>query len=253
MKEMIIVVMPAYNAAKTLEKVYRKIPKGVVNDVLLIDDGSKDKTVDLANKLGIKTYVHGKNLGYGGNQKTCYEHALKLGATYIIMLHPDGQYDSENLSLFVDALIKGKGDLILGSRFLENKHQTPLYKAISIQFLTFLFNLFLRTKLTEANTGYRGFTRKFLETVPFQKNGNGYIFDPQIIIQAVNFGFSIAEVPVTKDYMKEASSPNLYQSIRHGIENLQLLGQYVLHNSHIKKADFLTVSKAKTQLFLHNK
>lgn len=235
----IIVVMPAYNAEKTLEYVYKQIPKNLIDKILLIDDGSNDKTVKLAKKLGIETIVHVKNIGYGGNQKTCYEHALQQGATHIIMLHPDGQYDGKDLTFFVKAIKEGESDLILGSRFLEKRHQTPFYKSISIQFITFLFNLVLKTKLTEANTGYRAFTKEFLETVPFKENGNGYIFDPQIIIQAVYFHFNIKEVPVTKDYFKEASSPNFYQSIKHGIENLKLLLEYILHVGGMKKAKFL--------------
>jgi len=236
----IIVVMPAYNAERTLEHVYKQIPKNLIDKILLIDDGSSDRTVELAKKLGIETIVHAKNIGYGGNQKTCYEYALQQGAAHVIMLHPDGQYDGKDLTLFVNAIKEGKNDLILGSRFLEKRHQTPFYKSISIQFLTFLFNLILGTKLTEANTGYRAFTKEFLETIPFKKNGNGYIFDPQIIIQAVYFHFNIKEVPVTKDYFKEASSPNFYQSIKHGLENLELLLEYILHIGKIKKALFLT-------------
>ncbi|KKR72173.1 MAG: Glycosyl transferase, group 2 family protein [Microgenomates group bacterium GW2011_GWC1_41_8] len=239
MKENILIVMPAYNAARTLKSVYTNIPPNTINSILLIDDGSTDTTVSLAKKLGIKTIVHKKNVGYGGNQKTCYREALKRGTTQVIMLHPDGQYDAKDLPLFVDALKKSKSDLILGSRFLEGRHKTPFYKSISIRFITALFNMVLGTHLTEANTGYRGFTRKFLETVPFHKNGNGYIFDPQMIIQAVYFGFRISEVPVSKDYNKEASSPNLQQSILHGFENLQLLVEYLLHIFHVKKADFL--------------
>lgn len=231
--------MPAYNAARTLEHVYRKIPKGLVSKILLIDDGSKDNTVKLAKKLGIQTIIHKKNLGYGGNQKTCYKYALEQGANYVIMLHPDGQYDASDLSLFVNALVKGEKNLVLGSRFLGKTHQTPLYKSLSIQGITFLFNLILRTELTEVNTGYRGFSKKFLETVPFDRNGNGYIFDPQIIIQAVYYGFNMHEVSVRKDYLKEASSPNFYASIKHGIENLQLLTQYLLHVLTISQADFL--------------
>lgn len=238
-KQKIIVVMPAYNAEKTLEYVYKGIPKNIIDKILLIDDGSTDKTVKLARKMGIETIVHEKNIGYGGNQKTCYEHALQQGATHVIMLHPDGQYDGKELPLFVNAIRDGKSDLILGSRFLEKHHQTPFYKSVSIQFLTFLFNLFLKTKLTEANTGYRAFTGKFLETIPYRKNGNGYIFDPQVIIQAAYFHFNIKEVPVTKDYFKEASSPNFYQSIKHGMENLKLLLQYILHVNKLRRAEFL--------------
>lgn len=239
MNKKIFIVMPAYNAEKTLEKVFRKIPTGIVDKILLVDDGSKDKTVAIAKKLGIKTIMHKKNQGYGRNQKTCYDEVIKQGADYIIMLHPDGQYDASDLPLFVKELKKGKSDLILGSRFLGGNHRTPFYKSISIRFLTLLFNLVLRTSLTEVNTGYRGFSKKFLETVPFHKNGNGYIFDPQIIIQSLYFGFKITEVPVTKDYIKEASSPNFYQSVRHGLENLQLLIEYILHIFKIRKAPFL--------------
>lgn len=240
LKKKIIVVMPAFNAERTLEKVYRSIPKGIIDKVLLIDDCSTDQTVELAKKLGIETIVHKKNLGYGANQKTCYKESLKRGADFVIMLHPDGQYDAFELPLFVKALQKGDSDLILGSRFLGGHHQTPLYKSVSIRFITFLFNLVLGTRLTEANTGYRGFTKKFLQTVPYAKNGSGYIFDPQIIIQAVYLGFKIKEVPVTKGYSDEASSPNFSKSVNHGIENLQLLIQYMLHVFKIKKAAYLS-------------
>lgn len=236
----IFIVMPAYNAEKTLEKVYKQIPKKNVNTILLVDDGSTDKTVVLAKKLGIETIVHGKNIGYGGNQKTCYAHALKRGATHVVMLHPDGQYDGADFPAFMHALVNKKGDLILGSRFLGKYHGTPFYKSISIRFLTFLYNAILRLHLTEVSTGYRGFTREFLEKIPFDKNGNGYIFDPQVILQAVYFGFKIAEVSVKKDYLKEASSPNFSQSVWHGIENLLLLTQYILHMTHIKQVAFLT-------------
>lgn len=241
--EKVFVVMPAYNAERTLQKVFKQIPKGIIDKVLLIDDRSKDHTVTLSKKLGITTIVHKKNLGYGGNQKTCYKIALRMGASYIIMLHPDGQYDGSDLPAFVKALKTGKGDLILGSRFLGKHHQTPLYKSLFIRLLTLLFSLVLGTTISEANTGYRGFTRKFLQTVPFKKNGDGYIFDPQMIIQAVYFDFRIYEVSVTKNYMKEASSPNFYQSVVHGIENIQVLIQYILHVCKIKNASFLTSSK----------
>lgn len=238
-KNNIFVVMPAYNAMRTLEKVYASIPINLIDNILLTDDGSKDKTVELARKLKIPTIVHPKNKGYGVNQKTCYDYALQHGATHVIMLHPDGQYDGADLPVFIDALVNKKGDLILGSRFLGKYHGTPFYKSISIKFLTLLYNVVFGLRLTEVSTGYRGFTREFLEKVPFEKNGNGYIFDPQIIIQAVYFGFKIAEVSVKKDYLKEASSPNFTQSIWHGIENLILLMQYILHITHIRQVAFL--------------
>lgn len=239
MKQKVIVIMPAYNAERTLEKVFKQIPQKTIDEIILVDDKSKDDTVRIAKKLGIRTIVHKKNSGYGANQKTCYEEALRRGATHIIMLHPDGQYDGIDLPIFVQALKTSRAGLVLGSRFLGKLHKTPFYKSISIRIITLFFNIVLGTHLTEANTGYRGFTRKFLETIPYKWNGNSYIFDPQVIIQAVYFGFTISEVSVGKDYLKEASSPNFYQSLIHGIENIQLLIQYLLHIYHIKKAPFL--------------
>lgn len=231
--------MPAYNASRTLGDVYTRIPKDLYDQVLLVDDASKDNTAEVAKELMLETIVHKKNKGYGGNQKTCYDFSLKWGADYVIMLHPDGQYDPADLPGFIKELKKGRADLILGSRFLGKKHQTPFYKSVSIRFITILFNLVLGTRLTEANTGYRGFTRKFLETIPYQMNGDGYIFDPQMIIQAVQFGFEIREVPVSKDYLDEASSPGVRASVVHGFENLSLLGQYLLQKFHVATYPFL--------------
>lgn len=233
--------MPAYNAKRTLTSIYRQIPKNLIAKVILCDDGSRDGTVALSKKIGIQTIVHPKNMGYGANQKTLYRAALKLGADYVIMLHPDGQYNPKDLSLFASALISKRGDLILGSRFLNyGDKETPFYKAISIKIITFLFNVVLGINISEANTGYRGYTRKLLETVPFDNNGNGYIFDPQFIIQTAYYGFSISEVPVTKQYNPEAISPNLKKSIEHGLENISLLVQYSLHKFNLISVDFLT-------------
>lgn len=241
-KQKTIVIMPAYNAERTLAFVYQQIPKKLVDEVILVDDRSKDKTISVAKKLGIKTIVHPKNLGYGGNQKTCYNAALKSGADFVIMLHPDGQYNPKDLRLFINALKSGEGDLVLGSRFLnEGDKETPFYKAISIKIITLLFNLILGINITEANTGYRGYTRKLLQGIPFQKNGNGYIFDPQLIIQTVYFGFKITEVPVSKQYNVEASSPNFKKSVEHGVENLSLLIQFLFQKTGIQKINFLTL------------
>ena len=243
-KPEVVVVIPAYNSEHTLERVYKNIPKDDIDEVIIADDGSKDKTIEVIKKLGIKPIFHKKNLGYGANQKTLYSRALNLGAKYIIMLHPDGQYDPRDLPKFIEALKKGKGDLVLGSRFLSTGlNQTPVYKSISLKFIASLFNLFLGLNLSEVNTGYRGYSAKLLKTIPFFKNGNGYIFDPQLIIQSVYFGFRIAEVPVSKRYNKEAISPNFSKSIQHGLENIQLLLEYVLHRLNIIKADFLTSIK----------
>lgn len=237
----VIVVMPAYNAERTLEKIYYRIPRQIVDDIILVDDGSKDNTAKLSKKLGIRTIVHSRNMGYGANQKTCYTNALKAGADYVIMLHPDGQYDPQALPKFIKVLKSGKVDVILGSRFMgERGDETPFYKSISIKIITIMFNLILKTKITEANTGYRCYSRRFLETAPFMKNGNGYIFDPQALIQATYFGFRIKDVSVAKRYNPERIEPNLQQSIYHGLENIKLLIQYLLHKWNLRQADFLT-------------
>lgn len=241
MKSKVIIVIPAYNSERTIKGVYEKIPKDLVRGIIILDDGSKDDTVVEIKRLGLMPIIHKKNLGYGANQKTLYTNALKQGAKYIVMLHPDGQYDPKDLPKFVDALKNGKGDLILGSRFLSSGiNQTPGYKSIFLKLIAVLFNLILGLHLSEVNTGYRGYTAKLLKTIPFFKNGNGYIFDPQLIIQSVYFGFKIAEVPVSKRYNKEAISPNLSKSLEHGWENIQLLIEYILHRLGVKKADFLT-------------
>lgn len=239
-KEKIIVVLPAYNAVRTLKKVYQGIDRRIINYVVLVDDGSKDGTGSFSKKLKIDTIIHSQNKGYGANQKTCYQRALKLKADYVIMLHPDGQYDPKDLIKFVTVLKSKQADMVLGSRFLESgDKETPFYKSFSLKVIAFLFNLVLGTKLTEANTGYRGYTKKLLETIPFQKNGDGYLFDPQMIIQAVHFGFNIAEVPVSKRYNPERIEPKFIQSIHHGLENVSLLLQYLLHKTGIKQSDFL--------------
>lgn len=239
-KNKVIIVIPAYNSELTLKQVFNNIPKGLADEVIIADDGSKDHTVREVKKLGLKPILHKKNLGYGANQKTLYSNALKQKADYFIMLHPDGQYDPTDLPKFVNALKSGKGDLILGSRFLsKGDKETPGYKSLSLKILAFLFNLILRTKLTEVNTGYRGYTRQLLETVPFSKNGNGYIFDPQFLIQTVYFGFKVAEVPVLKKYNAEASSPDFFKSLEHGLENIQLLVYYILQKMNIRKSSFL--------------
>lgn len=240
LKQEIAVVIPAYNSEKTIGDVYRNIPKRLIDKIIIVDDGSKDSTIEVVRKLGLNIIPHKKNLGYGANQKTLYTQALKSGAKYIVMLHPDGQYDPQDLPKFIDALKNGKGDLILGSRFLtDGINETPGYKSISLKLIAILFNLVLGLNLSEVNTGYRGYTAKLLRAIPFMKNGNGYIFDPQLIIQSVYFGFKIAEVPVSKKYNKEAISPNLSKSIQHGLENIQLLIEYILHRLRLKKANFL--------------
>ncbi len=241
-KEKVVVVMPAYYASRTLKKVYRKIDRKIIDEVILVDDGSKDGTGELAKNLGIKTFLHRRNEGYGANQKTCYQQALKSKADYVIMLHPDGQYDPKDLKKFIDLLKTKKADLVIGSRFLKSgDRETPFYKRLPLKIIAGLFNFVLGTDLTEANSGYRGYSKKLLEKVPLGKNGNGYLFDPQMIIQAVYLGFRLAEVPVSKKYNPERIEPKFFQSIHHGLENLSLLVEYLLHKTGIRKADFLVI------------
>lgn len=235
-----IVVMSAYNAARTILNVYNKIPHHLVSDIIVVDDFSKDDTVKICNDLGLKTIVHNKNMGYGANQKTCYENALKLEGDFIISLHPDDQYDPKDISRFIEKFNESNADIIFGSRFLKHGHkETPFYKSVSIRIITFIFNLFLGTTLTEVNTGYRGYSRKALNSMPWKKNGNSYIFDPQIIVQSVEFDLKIEEIAINKNYHRAASSPNFIKSLYHGIENIYLIFLYLCHKLRIKKINFL--------------
>ncbi len=215
----IVVTMPAYNAAKTLLKTFEDIPKGLVSEIILVDDCSVDDTVAVGNSLDIKVIRHPHNVGYGGNQKTCYLEALRDGADIVIMLHPDYQYDPRKIPEMVAPILAGKADIVLGSRFLGGgalKGGMPIYKFISNRFLTTTQNLVLGTNLSEFHTGYRAYSRKFLERVPFLRNSIAFVFDAEILCQAVYFGFKIAEIPVETRYFPEASSINFWSSVRYG-------------------------------------
>ena len=216
----IVVVMPAYNAESTLRQTYAEIPLQYVDDVILVDDGSSDRTVEIARSLGVRTLVHRRNLGYGGNQKTCYAEALHQGADVVVMLHPDYQY-TPNLIVAMSSLIAvGQYDVVLGSRILcqsSIRGGMPVYKYISNRFLTLFENLMLRQKLSEYHTGYRAFGRKVLETLPLNENSDDFVFDNQMLAQIVYFGFSIGEISCPTKYFAEASSINLRRSITYGL------------------------------------
>lgn len=220
----VIIVMPAYNAAKTLKKTYNDVPEVLKKNIILVDDGSHDKTVKIAKSLGIETFVHPQNRGYGGNQKTCYSLALDKGADVIIMIHPDYQYDSSLSIEMIRPIKDGRFDIMLGSRIRSRKEALtggmPLYKYISNRFLTITENIILDQNLSEYHTGYRAFNRKVLQKLPFHKFSDDFVFDQEILISAVYSGFKIGEIPVPVRYSSDASSINFQRSLKYGIETL---------------------------------
>ncbi len=216
----VIVVMPAYNAAKTVSETYAEIPKDIVDEVILVDDASSDETVRVAQELGIKTIVHQKNRGYGGNQKTCYHAALEAGADIVVMLHPDYQYTPKLIGPMALMLETGLYDVVLGSRILGGQALAggmPLYKYISNRFLTLVQNVLIGAKISEYHTGYRAFTRQVLESLPLEKNSDDFVFDNQMLSQVHFWGFRIAEVTCPAKYFSEASSINFVRSTVYGL------------------------------------
>ena len=215
----VVVVLPAFRAGRTLEQTYRAIPLDIVDEVLLVDDASEDHTVKVARSLGIKTFVHDENVGYGGNQKTCYTEALGTGADIVIMLHPDFQYDPRLIPAMAGMVASGVYDVVLGSRFLSKTARSggmPLYKYVANRLLTAFQNLMLGTKISEFHTGYRAFDRKVLQTLPLRANSDDFVFDNQILAQAVAYGFSIGEISCPTRYFVEASSINFKRSVTYG-------------------------------------
>mgnify|MGYP001379298904 FL=1 len=227
----VCVVMPAYNAEKTLQKTYDEIPKDIVDEIILTDDASKDKTVDVAKKLGIRTFIHNKNKGYGGNQKTCYQEALKLNADIIVMLHPDYQYTPKLITPMSSMIAEGVFDAVIGSRILGNKAimgGMPIYKYISNRFLTMTENVIINQKLSEYHTGFRAFSRKILETIPLMENSDDFIFDNQMLCQTLYFGFSVGEISCPALYFADASSINFSRSVTYGIGVIKTALNYFL-------------------------
>lgn len=231
-KAKVVVIMPAYNAERTLRKTYADIPKEVADEVILVDDGSHDKTVAIAKKLGIKTFVHPQNRGYGGNQKTCYTLALNEGADIVVMIHPDYQYDSSLTGEIVMPIKDHRFDIILGSRIRTRKEALdggmPLYKYIANRCLTILENVVLGQNLSEYHTGFRAFSKDVLMRLPFHKFSDDFVFDQEILISAIYSGFKISEIPVPVRYFPEASQINFTRSIRYGLEILYTLLKYSL-------------------------
>ncbi len=215
----VLVVLPAYNAARTLERTVAEIPREVVDHILLVDDASSDATVEVARRLGLDILVHRRNLGYGGNQKTCYAAALERNADVVVMVHPDYQYDPGLVPSLVAPIAWGVYDVMLGSRILGKgavKGGMPRYKYVANRVLTLLQNWLLDHKLSEYHTGYRAFSREVLESLPLEENSNDFLFDNQMLAQAVWFGFRIGEVSCPTRYAPESSSIGLVRSIRYG-------------------------------------
>ncbi len=239
MKSKVIIVMPAYNAALTVEKTVREIPEGFADEIILVDDASRDGTVTIAKNLGLTVITHEKNMGYGANQKTCYDMALNRNADIIIMIHPDYQYDSRLSPLFAELIEKGICDIVLGSRVRTRKEclgsGMPLYKYIANRFLTIIQNLVTGQNLSEWHTGYRAYSRRVLETISYHNNSNDFVFDSQFLFQAVYFGFRIGDLPVPCRYMDEASSINLKRSIVYGVGTLTTLSQFMLQQFRLMK------------------
>jgi glycosyltransferase involved in cell wall biosynthesis len=227
----ICVVMPAYNAAATLERTLNEIPSDIVDDIVLVDDASKDNTIEIAKRLGIFTITHDKNKGYGGNQKTCYQTALQRGADIVIMLHPDYQYTPKLLLPMASLLASGFFDVVLGSRILgigALAGGMPLYKYISNRALTLFQNVLLRHKLSEYHTGYRGFTRKVLEDLPLDRNSDDFVFDNQMLAQIIYRGFRVGEISCPTRYFAEASSINFRRAVTYGLSVLKTSLDYRL-------------------------
>jgi glycosyltransferase involved in cell wall biosynthesis len=231
-----IVVMPALNAAKTLEFTVSSIPRDVVDDVLLVDDRSTDETLEIARGLDVNVIWHPHNVGYGGNQKTCYLEALQRDADIVVMLHPDGQYEPALIPKLIEPIRSGEADMVLGSRMMvpgaAREAGMPMYKRVANRFLTTVENRVLRTHLTDLHTGYRAYNRELLLTVPFLRNSLDFSFDSELLMQAAQFGFRIREVPARTRYFEDASSVGFGASSIYGVKTLWACARLLLHRSH---------------------
>jgi len=216
----VVVVMPAYNAARTLEATFRDIPFDIVDEVLLVDDASHDETLEVARRLGIRCFLHERNMGYGRNQKTCYTEALKLGADIVVMVHPDYQYSPKIIPALAGLVASGEYDAAIGSRILGGKARQggmPPYKYVANRFLTLVQNLLLGAKLSEYHTGFRAFSKELLESLPLWENSDDFIFDNEMLTQAIYFGFRVGEASCPTRYFPEASSINFPRSVKYGL------------------------------------
>ena len=229
----VIAVLPAYNAEKTLAATLADMPAGCVDEVILVDDGSKDRTVEVAREMGLTVIVHDKNKGYGGNQKTCYREALARGADIVVMIHPDYQYDSRVIPHAVGFIELGICDVVCGSRIRSRDEAMrggmPIYKYLSNRFLTFWENFAMGQNLGDFHSGFRVYRRQVLETIPFELNSDDFVFDTQFLAQAVRLGFRLGDLPVPVRYFDEASSINFRRSLKYGFSTLGVVARYWLN------------------------
>ncbi len=229
--------MPARNAARTLERTFAAIPRDVVDEIILVDDASPDTTVDLARALPLHLIWHPHNVGYGGNQKTCYLEALQRGTDIVVMLHPDGQYEPGLIPDMIGPIARGEADLVLGSRLAEPgaalRGGMPLYKYLGNRMLSAIENRVLHTDLSELHSGYRAYSRRLLMSIPFLRNALDFSFDSEVLMQASHFGFRLAEVPVRTIYDDDASSIGPGASVAYGLRTLRAAGRLVLHRHNL--------------------
>jgi glycosyltransferase involved in cell wall biosynthesis len=238
-KPRVAVVMPAYNAGRTLRMTYEELPKDTVSTVILVDDGSSDATLEVARELGLEVFVHNRNYGYGANQKTCYAEALRAGADIVVMVHPDYQYDPSLLPQLIEPIVNGQADVVLGSRLKAGSPMAqgmPWWKYVANRFLTWVENRAFGLSLSEYHTGYRAFQREVLDTVNFRLNSDGFVFDQEIIGQVVAAGLRIAEIPVPTRYFPEASSAGLATSTVYGLRILTMLFWFTLHRYGVRRS-----------------
>ena len=232
--------MPAFNAETTVKKTYDDLPKDLVSEVILVDDASRDKTVEKTKKMGITIYTHKENKGYGANQKTCYDQALKRKPDIVVMVHPDYQYDAKLVGVLCEPIVNGRADVMLGSRIQTRKQVLaggmPLWKYFANRFLTLVENLAMGLNLSEYHTGFRAYSSQVLRTIPYQKFSNDFIFDQQILISALSFGFNISEIPIPCKYFPEASSINFIRSTKYGLSTIWTVFIYLLHSLGVTKS-----------------
>ena len=238
-KQKVIAVMPAYNAETTLEKTLNDIPKGSVDEILLVDDASTDNTVELAKKLGIDVIVHDKNMGYGKNQKTCYDEALRRGADIIVMIHPDYQYDPRVIPFAIGFIETDICDIVLGSRIRTRKETLdsgmPIYKYISNRFLTMFENLAFGQNVGDFHSGFRVYSSKVISNKQYQSNSNDFVFDTEFLAQAIHSGFRIGDIPIPTRYFAEASSINFKRSLTYGLLTVWVAVKFVLQQTKLFK------------------